>query len=242
MFWPWSRARHASEADAISISGAERSRRRALPCRTPPPARYARLHARFLRLAGGEAEAALEAALVMLLRPRLRVLDAGCGPGTIARRLKAQEPRIDLTLVDKDPQMLSQCHDIGGRPLLGTLENLPLRDGSVDVATAFWSIETLADPYAGLRELLRVTRPGGWIAIAFCAREGAVDWLDRCIRLGIALRGSGRMLAPTRVRCDLTRAGSGDIRQLHCRGPARALIARKQCEQVAQPRHMGKPV
>ena len=163
----------------------------------------------------------------MLLRPGLRVLDAGCGPGTIARRLLAQEPRIDLTLIDNDPKMLSQCHDIGGLHLPGTLENLPLRDGSVDVATAFWSVETLANPSAGLRELVRVARPGGWIGIVFCAQDGTVDWLDRCIRLGIAVRGSGRMLAPARVRRDLAQAGVADIRQLQCRGPAKALIARK---------------
>jgi len=198
-----------------------------MPCRTAPPARYMRLHTRFLRLAGGEAEAALEAALVMLLRPGLRVLDAGCGPGCVARRLMAQEPRIDLTLIDKDPQMLARCHDIRGHPLQARIEKLPLRDGSVDIALAFWSLETLTNPSAGLRELVRVTRPGGRVALAFCARERAVDLIDRCVRLGIAARGSGRMLAPALVRRDLAQAGVTDIRQLHCRGPAQALIARK---------------
>ena len=162
----------------------------------------------------------------MLLRPGLRVLDAGCGPGTIARRLVAREPGIDLTLVDIDPRMLDQCRDIGGRCLLGKLEDLPLRDGSVDVALAFWSLETLADPSAGLRELLRVTRQGGWVGITFCAKEVSVDWLDRCVRLGIAVRGSGRMLAPDRVRHDLGLAGAAEILQLHCRGPAQALIVK----------------
>ena len=200
--------------------------------RTPPPARYARLHARFLRLAGGEAEAALEAALAMLLRPALRVLDAGCGPGITARRLLAQEPRVDLTLVDNDPKMLAECRDIGGRHMLGTLEKLPLRDESVDVAAAFWSVETLANPSAGLQELVRVTRPGGWVAIVFCAQQGAIDWLDCCVRLAIAVRGSGRMLAPERVRRDLAKAGAAEIRQLHCRGPAQALIARNRWKEA----------
>lgn len=160
----------------------------------------------------------------MLLRPGLRVLDAGCGPGTIARRLVAREPGIDLTLVDVDPRVLGQCRDIGGRHLLGMLEDLPLRDGSVDIALAFRSLETLADPSAGVRELLRVTGKGGWVGITFCAQEVPVDWLDRCVRLGIAIRGSGRMLAPDRVRHDLALAGAAEILQLHCRGPAQALI------------------
>ncbi len=230
MFWGWSDPRPAAGGVRSTAPG----RARPAPCQTPPPARYARLHARFLRLAGGEAEAALEAALVMLLRPGLRVLDAGCGPGAISRRLIAQDPRIALTLLDKDPQMLARCRDIGGRHLQGTLESLPLRTASVDVALAVWSIETLADPAAGLHELVRVTRPGGWVALAFCAQEEAVDWLDRCIRLGMVVRGSGRMLVPWRVRCDLAQAGAADIRQLHCRGPARALIARNRPPRASQ--------
>lgn len=177
----------------------------------------------------------------MLLRPGLRVLDAGCGPGTIARRLLTQEPRIDLTLLDKDPQMLAKCHDIPGHHLQGRIESLPLRGGSVDIALAFWTLETLANPSAGLRELVRVTRPGGWIALAFCAQDGTVDWLDRCIRLGIAARGSGRMLARARVRRDLAQAGVADIRQLHCRGPARALIARKPDLRASSAQDKAKP-
>lgn len=240
MFWGWSEARRVAGL-ADPAAGAERSGGRSLPCRTPPPGRYGRLHARFLRLAGGEAEAAQEAALVMLLRPGLRMLDAGCGPGTIARRLMAHEAGIDLTMVDTDPWMLAQCRDIGGRRLQGSLEHLPLPDGSVDVAFAFWSLETLADPSAGLRELVRVTRPGGWVAITFCARGGANDWLDLCVWLGIAVRRSGRMLSPDRVRRDLALAGGDEIRQLHCRGPAQALIARSVCRQTQQSLRRSKP-
>ena len=240
MFWGWAETRRGA-GPAVATGRTEECGEAAAPCRTPAPARYRRLHARFLRLAGGEAEAALEAALVMLLRPGLRVLDAGCGPGTIARRLVAQEARLDLTLVDSDPQMLAQCRDIRGRRVPGTLENLPMGDGSVDVALAFWSLETLADPSAGLHELLRVTRPGGWVAIAFCASGGAVDWLDRCVRLGIAVRGTGRMLAPDRVRHDLAQAGAEEIRQLHCRGPAQALIARRLCQHAGQRLCTAKP-
>lgn len=241
MFRGWRKPHRAAGAVDGAAFAAERPDVQPVSCRTPAPERYRRLHARFLRLCGGEAEAALEAALVMLLRPGLRMLDAGCGPGTIARRLLAQEARIDLTLVDTDPRMLAQCREIGGRRLLGTLESLPLQDGSVDAAFAFWSLETLADPSAGLREMLRVTRPGGWVAIAFCARGGEVDWLDRCVRLGIAVRGTGRMLAPDRVRRDLARAGAAEIRQLHSRGPAQALIARSLREQTGRRLPKSKP-
>ena len=46
------------------------------------------------------------AALTRQLPPGARVLDAACGPGTVARRLMAWRP--DLQLLGVDPRMLSQ--------------------------------------------------------------------------------------------------------------------------------------
>lgn len=200
---------------------------RGVPCRTPVSRVYHRLHARFLRLAGGEAEAAQEAALTMLLQPGLRMLDAGCGPATVARRLLALEGGLQLTLLDKDPWMLAQCRDLKATQVGGSLTKLPFRDCSFDVVFAFWSIETLADPGTGLRELVRVTRPGGWIAVTFCARCPGIDWVDRCFQIAISLRRSGRMLDPGAVQTALAEAGVAGIRHLHCRGPARAIIGQK---------------
>ena len=105
---------------------------------------------------------------------------------------------------------------------------LPLPDRRVDVAFAFWSVETLADPAAGLREMVRFTRPGGWIAVAFRARCRRIDWIDRCFQAAIAICRSGRMLDPPEAREHMTTAGATDIRQLHCRGPARLFIGRKE--------------
>ena len=139
------------------------------PSRTPAAGVYHRLHARFLRLAGGEAEAAQEAALTMLLRPGLRMLDAGCGPASVARRLLALESGLELTLLDKDPRMLAQCRDLNTMQVPASLTELPLPDRSFDLAFAFWSVETLTDPAVGLREVVRVIRPGSRIAVTFCA-------------------------------------------------------------------------
>lgn len=207
----------------------------AAPCRTPLAGDYPRLHARFLRLAGGEAEAAQEAALSMLLRPGLHMLDAGCGPATVARRLLAVESRLNLTLLDTDPQMLDQCRDLDARQVTGSLARLPLADCSFDVAFALWSVETLADPAAGLRELVRVTRPGGWVAVTFCARCPKGDWLDRCLEVTMGIRRSGRMLDPEMVCGHLKSAGLDAIRPLHCRGPARALIGRRAADHLRSP-------
>jgi ubiquinone/menaquinone biosynthesis C-methylase UbiE len=114
-----------SAGDALT---AGRPALRGAPCHTPAPGVYHRLHARFLRLAGGEAKAEQEAALTMLLRPWLRMLDAGCGPGTVARRLLALEGGLCLTLLDNDLRMLAQCRDLNATQVPGSLMQLPLPD------------------------------------------------------------------------------------------------------------------
>lgn len=163
----------------------------------------------------------------MLLRPGLRMLDAGCGPASVARRLLALEIGLDLTLLDNDPRMLAQCRDLHAMQVPGSLTELPLPDRSFDVAFAFRSVETLADPAVGLRELVRVTRPGGRIAVTFRARCPEIDWVDRCLQIAISLRNSDRMLDPGEVKAQLRFAGVARIRNLHCRGPARSRVGQK---------------
>jgi hypothetical protein len=49
---------------------------------------YDTLHARFLRMAGGEAKSAMEDALSALLAPGMRILGAGCGTGQGAKNVE----------------------------------------------------------------------------------------------------------------------------------------------------------
>ncbi|MCC5980042.1 MAG: methyltransferase domain-containing protein [Salinarimonas sp.] len=198
-----------------------------MPLRNVAASAYARLHERFLRLAGGEAECAQEAALTMLLRPGLRLLDAGCGPAPVARRLLAREPGIHLTLVDQDMRMLAGLADMPAPVVRAGIAQLPFPDRCFDVVFAFWSLEMLEDPVAGLASLVRVTRPGGRIAVTFCAQRDGVDWIDRLHAFAIRLRRTGRFLDPRRISTALRVAGAGEIVTLHCRGPVCALIARR---------------
>jgi ubiquinone/menaquinone biosynthesis C-methylase UbiE len=189
---------------------------------------YSRLHERFLRLAGGEAQSAQEAVVTMLLRPGLRMLDAGCGPGAVARRLLAREPDIRMILLDHDLRMLERCDGLPAPALCASLTRLPFPDGQFDVSFTFWALEMLDDPVAGLAELVRVTRPGGWIALTFCAQRERVDWIDRLHACAIRLRRTGRFLDPHHVVNALRDLGYENPVNLHCRGPACALVARRR--------------
>jgi ubiquinone/menaquinone biosynthesis C-methylase UbiE len=187
---------------------------------------YERLHGRFLRLAGGEAQAAMEGALAAMLRPGLAVLDAGCGTGELARRLLALEPSLRLTLVDPSPRMLDRAGGMPARRVHGDMTALPLADASFDLSLALWSLETLERPEQAVRELVRVTQPGGAICLVHCAERGRLDWIDRAVVAALRRRRTGRLLDPARIEAVLRRAGAETLQRLACRGPAAALIAR----------------
>lgn len=89
-----------------------------------------------------------------------RVLDAGAGTGAASRAALAAGASL-VVAVDAAVGMLA--HDAGRRPpaVVGDVAAVPLAAGCCDVAVAAFSLNHLADPGAGLRELARVIRPGG---------------------------------------------------------------------------------
>ncbi|MEL6209040.1 MAG: methyltransferase domain-containing protein, partial [Pseudomonadota bacterium] len=92
--------------------------------------RYDRLHRRWLKHAGGEAQVALEAAVRALASPTTNLLDAGCGTGAFARALIAEGVVSErVTLLDPSEEMLARCADIPANRMNGRLEALPFRDG-----------------------------------------------------------------------------------------------------------------
>lgn len=185
---------------------------------------YDRLHARFLRLAGGAAQGVLEGAVAALLRPGMAVLDAGCGTGQLGRRLLGTEPSLRLTLLDAAPAMLAQARGLTARRVHGSLAALPFADGTFDLAVCAWALETLPAPGPALAELLRVLRPGRHLALAFCAEAAEADTLDRLVAGALRRRGTGRLLDADRIAADLRARGAARVRRVACPGPAAVLL------------------
>lgn len=130
----------------------------------------------------GPAYAAAVAALG--LREGDRVLDAGCGTGRALAPLRAAVGPSGVVLgADLTPAMLEAAVRAGrnrdGRLLLADVTALPLRSESLDAVFGAGLISHLPHPEENLRELARVVRPGGLLALfhpigraALAARQG----------------------------------------------------------------------
>lgn len=116
-------------------------------------------------------------AIDWLLPPGARhVLDLGAGTGKLTVRLV--ERGLDVTAVDPIPEMLEVLSSsLPDTPaLLGTAEDIPLPDDSVDsvlVAQAWhWF-----DAERALREVARVLRPGGRLGLVWNNRDERMGWV-----------------------------------------------------------------
>ena len=190
-------------------------------------ASYDRLHHRWLRYAGGEAQAALEAAVRASATPDARLLDAGCGTGAFARRLISEGfAPSRITLLDPSDAMLGRCDDIPSHKVLGRLEAMPFEDATFDVLTCAWALETATNPALAISEMVRLLRPGGLLCLAFCAEQpprGCADWI---ISQTLRLRGTGRFLRVQDVTSLIRAQGPSNVVSVPLTGPVAMVVAR----------------
>ncbi|MFK4145931.1 class I SAM-dependent methyltransferase [Streptomyces sp. NPDC004065] len=140
------------------------------------------------------------------LREGDRVLDAGCGTGRALPPLRAAVGRSGVVVgADLTPAMLREAvragRDRDGLLLRADVSALPLRSGSLDAVFAAGLIAHLPRPADDLRELRRVVRRGGTLALfhpigraALAARQGrriTPDDLRAEANLRPLLAGSG---------------------------------------------------
>ena len=94
------------------------------------------------------------------------VVDVGCGPGALTSELVARVGAAAVTAVDPSEPFVEAARERhpGVRVERAPAEQLPFPDDELDVALAQLVVHFMADPVAGLREMGRVTRPGGVVA------------------------------------------------------------------------------
>jgi ubiquinone/menaquinone biosynthesis C-methylase UbiE len=98
------------------------------------------------------------------------VLDVGTGPGIVPRTLAATDPGLVLEGVDLSAEMIARATAAAAsagpvRFRVADVAALPFEDGSIDLVISSISLHHWSDPAAGLRDVVRVLRPGAqaWI-------------------------------------------------------------------------------
>ena len=106
------------------------------------------------------------------LPPGATVLDVGTGPGTLPLLIAAQSPHLSVAGVDLSAEMIDRATaaaDVratpGASPVsfrIADVADLPFDDQSVDLVVSTLSMHHWSDLAAGLREVVRLLRPGAF--------------------------------------------------------------------------------
>jgi ubiquinone/menaquinone biosynthesis C-methylase UbiE len=168
-----------------------------------------------------------EAAAFLLpsLRPGMRLLDVGCGPGSITRGLAERVAPGEVIGLDLSKDTLEDARrDAAARGLTnlkfqeGSVYALPFPDNALDVVYAHQVFQHLREREVALREMLRVLRPGGLAAVRDVDWGTAAYWprdprLDRWIELhrDAWYRNGGEPLMGRQLRALFNAVGVDDL-------------------------------
>lgn len=155
------------------------------------------------------------------LRPHMRVLDIGCGPGTITADLAALVPDGRVTGLEHAPDVLEQARATATERGLtnidfavGDVHALDYPDDTFCVTHAHQVLQHVGDPVQALREMRRVTAPGGIVAVRdadypvmcwYPESEGLDAWLSLYVR--VARANGGEPAAGRRLHAWARQAG-----------------------------------
>jgi ubiquinone/menaquinone biosynthesis C-methylase UbiE len=100
------------------------------------------------------------------VREGQRALDVGCGSGALVAQLAEIVGAESAAGIDPSEPFVeaTRARVPGARILVGSAESIPFADDEFDATLSQLVVNFLTDPDQGLREMSRVTRPGGTVA------------------------------------------------------------------------------
>jgi SAM-dependent methyltransferase len=133
-----------------------------------------------LVLARSNRKFAEEIVAFLEVQPSEQVLEIGFGPGVAIELLTRAAPGVRVAGIDVSKEMVEQASARNAAAIRtgavglrhGTVERMPFEDGAFDLAVPINSMQVWPDVDAELREIRRVLRAGGRIALAFTPRSG----------------------------------------------------------------------
>lgn len=114
------------------------------------------------------------------IQPQNKVLEVGFGPGVALQLMVRLTPAEFFAGIDSSEEMVEQATARNAKAIEhgrvelrhGFVESLPFEDNSFDRALAINSMQIWRDAAAGLREVRRVLKVGGKIALGFTPYSG----------------------------------------------------------------------
>ncbi len=116
------------------------------------------------------------------VEPGARLLDVGCGTGTLLKRIAAQTA-VECSGVDQEESMLAVAKENfpGGFFFLAPCDDLPFEDTTFDAVVACMAYHHFANKNGFARETARVLKPGGMLYLI----DPRFPWLVRKVLNGI---------------------------------------------------------
>ena len=107
-----------------------------------------------------------------IISSQSEILDVGCGPGSITVGLARWATHGSVTGIDVGKEVLQAAqqlvHEAGCSNVSleeASVYELPYEDSSFDLTYAHQVLQHLSDPVLAIQEMVRVTRPGGHVAV-----------------------------------------------------------------------------
>jgi SAM-dependent methyltransferase len=139
-----------------------------------------------------------------------RVLDVGCGPGSLTAELVSRVGPTAVSAVDPSESFVAaaRARNPGTEVLQASAERLPFPDQAFEAALAQLVVHFMADPVAGLTEMARVTRAGGVVAACVWDHAGGQG------PLGVFWRAARELDPKVRDESRLAGAREGHLAEL----------------------------
>jgi SAM-dependent methyltransferase len=113
------------------------------------------------------------------VEPGMKVLDVGSGPGALTAALAERVGLDNVTAAEPSEPFAEACRARvpEAEVVVASAESLPFADGTFDAALAQLVLNFIPDTVGGVREMTRVTRPGGIVASCVWDYSGGMTFL-----------------------------------------------------------------